>query len=253
LLAELGADPHDERVRKVCGFILDHSQDLYSGGFSMRMGTRTGDALGSSVIPCLTGNMTYSLLRLGMAEDERVLNGIEWILKFQRCDDGEYITSPSKDYDKLTSCFGRHTCHMGAAKALKALAAVPKGMRTALISEKTDELVEYFLIHKLFKKSRELEKTSKPGWLRLGFPLMYQTDILELLMVMTELGIQDKRLGDALDILKGKMTTEGMWIMETSNNGKMIADIEKKGSPSKWITLRALRVLEYYDVSGNTL
>jgi hypothetical protein len=167
--------------------------------------------------------------------------------------DGEYITSPSKDYEKLTPCFGRHTCHMGAAKALKALAAVPEEMRTARIIEKTDELVEYFLIHHLFKKSHDMDKTSKPGWLRLGFPLMYQTDILELLLIMADLGIKDKRLDDALLILRGKMTPDGIWIMETSNNGKMIADIEKKGSPSKWITLRALRILEYYGVHGNAI
>jgi hypothetical protein len=253
VLAELGADPCDERVRNVCDFILDHSQDPDSGGFSMKMSTRTGIGLGSSVIPCLTGNMIYSLLRLGMAEDERVMKGIEWILKYQRYDDGEYITSPLKDYAKLTPCFGRHTCHMGAAKALKALATVPEEMRTACIIEKTDELVEYFLIHRLFKKSHDLEKVSKPGWLRLGFPLMYQTDILELLLIMADLGIQDKSLYDALDILRGKMTPDGRWIMETSNNGKMNADIEKKGSPSKWITMRALRVLEYYGVQGNAL
>jgi len=135
---------------------------------------------------------------------------------------------------------------MGAAKALKALAAIPEGMRTEQIRVKNDELVEYFLIHRLFKKSHDLEKTSKPGWLRLGFPLMYQTDILELLMIMAALGIKDKRLEDALDVLRGKMTPEGTWIMETSNSGKMIADIEKKGSPSKRITMRAINVLEYY-------
>lgn len=246
VLAELDADPMDVRIRKACEFIMEHSQDPDSGGFSMKMSLRTGSALGSSVIPCLTGNMAYSLLKLGLADDERVMRAIEWIIKFQRTDDGEYTTSLPMDYEKLTPCFGRHICHMGAAKALKALAAVPEGMRTARMREKTDELVEYFLIHRLFKKSHDLEKTSRPGWLRLGFPLMYQTDILELLMIMADLGIKDSRLEDALDVLRGKITPEGTWIMETSNNGKMIADIEKKGSPSKWITMRALSVLEYY-------
>ena len=56
---------------------------------------------------------------------------------------------------------------MGAAKALKALAAVPEDMMTARIIEKTDELVEYFLIHRLFKKSHDTEKHRNPagsGW-----------------------------------------------------------------------------------------
>lgn len=65
-------------------------------------------------------------------------------------------------------------------------------------------------------------------------------------MIMADLGIRDRRLQDALEILKSKMTSDGSWIMETSCNGRMIADIERKGRPSKWITMRALRVLEYF-------
>lgn len=174
VLSELGADPNDETVRKACSFILDHSQDQESGGFSMRMSTRTGSGLGGSVIPCLTGNMAYSLIRLGMAGDARVMKAIDWILKYQRTDDGEYLTTPSAEYMKLSPCFGRHSCHMGAAKALKALSAVPNVMRTTPVRQKTDELVEYFLVHRLFRMSHDTERISKPGWLRMGFPLMFR-------------------------------------------------------------------------------
>jgi hypothetical protein len=90
VLAELGADPLDERIRKACDFILDHSQDPDSGGFSMKMSLRTGSGLGSSLIPCLTGNMAYSLLKLGFTGDERVMKAVEWIIRYQRTDDGEY-------------------------------------------------------------------------------------------------------------------------------------------------------------------
>ena len=36
------------------------------------------------------------------------------------------------------------------------------------------------------------------------------------------------------------------WTMRNSFNGKMFADVEKKGAPSKWLTLRALQVLEHF-------
>ncbi len=53
----------------------------------------------------------------------------------------------------------------------------------------------------------------------------------------------DPRLTPALDKVRSKQDAEGRWRMETSFNGKMWVDIEEKGQPSKWVTLRALRVL----------
>lgn len=244
LLAELAADPLDPRVQKACEFILQHSQNPETGGFSHAQSAKTQTGLVSGVIPCLTGNMTYSLIRLGYLEDSRVQSAINWITKYQRADDAIDYTPEGEMYRKLYPCWGRHSCHMGVAKALKALAAVPPEKRSPEISAKIDELTEYFLKHHLYKKSHNLDEISRPGWLKLGFPLMYQTDILELLSIFDDLGIKDPRLDDAIEILKSKQGSDGKWILESSNNGKMLVTIEKKGSPSKWITLRACKVLD---------
>jgi hypothetical protein len=69
VLAELGADGKDERVRKVCEFILENSQNRESGGFSMWVSAKKGGGRHSGVIPCLTGNMVWSLIRFGYLED----------------------------------------------------------------------------------------------------------------------------------------------------------------------------------------
>lgn len=244
ILAELAADPKDKRIKNACEFILKHSQDPASGGFSYDYSARTGTGLPSAVIPCLTGNMVYSLIKLGYLEDERVQRAIEWITAWQRADDAEGKGPSGGIYDRYKNCFGSHTCHMGAAKALKALAAIPPEKRSKEVEEKLGQLGEYFLKHHLFKKSHSLEEVSRPGWLKLGFPLMYQTDILELLGIFADLGIKDKRLMPAVDILRGKQGEDGKWKLESTSNGKTIAAIEKKGEPSKWITLRALRVLK---------
>jgi len=61
------------------------------------------------------------------------------------------------------------------------------------------------LIHHIYKRSHDLSKKSKPGWLRLGFPLMYQTDILEILDILTRLGIKDERMQDAMELFLNKM------------------------------------------------
>ncbi len=73
---------------------------------------------------------------------------------------------------------------------------------------------------------------------------MYQTDALELLDILTKLNIKDKRMDEAVDIVIKKQDDDGRWILENTFNGKYLIDIEKKGQPSKWITLRALRVLK---------
>jgi hypothetical protein len=244
ILAELAANPKDPRVIKACEFILNHSQNPESGGFSYMQSKKTGNGLASGVIPCLCANMVYSLIKLGYLEDKRVQQAISWITLYQRADDG--IDQPPKGpmYDRMGMCWGRHSCHMGVAKSLKALAAIPPEKRNADVTMKINQMAEYFLLHHLYRKSRKLEEISRPGWLKLGFPLMYQTDILELLGIFHDLHIDDPRLEDAKDILKRKQDPNGTWKLENTFNGKMLVTIEKKGQPSKWITMKALKILQ---------
>jgi hypothetical protein len=49
-----------------------------------------------------------------------------------------------------------------------------------------------------------------------------------------------------LQIIRGKRRSDGVWLLETTLNGKMWADVEAKGKPSKWITLFALIVLDHF-------
>jgi hypothetical protein len=82
-------------------------------------------------------------------------------------------------------------------------------------------------------------------WFRLGFPLSYWSDVLETVSNLVAMGYdEDPRLKRALEWILGKQDAQGRWKLENSLNGKMWADIEAKGKPSKWITLRALRVLK---------
>ena len=252
ILAELGADGNDGRVKKGCEFIMANSQDLESGGFAINTSVKLGGGRHSEVIPCLTGNMVYSFVRLGHLEDPRVQRGIEWVAKYQRFDDGVKSAPTGWPYDKFGMCFGRHTCHMGAVKSLKALAEIPAEKRTNAVKQALENGAEYMLIHHIHKKSHDLAKVSKPGWLRFGFPLMYQTDALEILGILTDLGYSDERMQEAIDIVISKQDAQGRWKLENTFNGQLLVDIERKGKPSKWVTLNALRVLKrYYEGQAN--
>jgi hypothetical protein len=82
-----------------------------------------------------------------------------------------------------------------------------------------------------------------------GFPLSYRIDVLETTAVLAELGYgNEPSLGNALQFILSKQDSQGRWKMEKTLNGKMWADIEEKGKPSKWVTLRALRVLRMSDM-----
>jgi hypothetical protein len=83
------------------------------------------------------------------------------------------------------------------------------------------------------------------SWFKFGYPIGYITDVLQNLEVLIALGqVRDPRLANALELVVNKQDEQGRWSLEYSYNGKTFVDIEKKGQPGKWVTLRALRVLK---------
>jgi hypothetical protein len=247
ILAELGADFTDVNIKKACEFILNNSQDRESGGFAYSTSIKRGGGRHSGVIPCLTGNMVWSFIKLGYLDDPRIQQSIKWITDYQRFDDGIQAVVKGWPYDRLkAACFGKHTCHLGAVKALKALSEIPEDKQSADIKKTIDKGAEYMLIHHIYKKSHDLNHMAKPGWLKFGFPLMYQTDALEILGILLKLGYKDERMQDAIDVLISKQDDEGRWNLENTFNGRFHVNIEQKSKPSKWITLNALRVLKWF-------
>ena len=246
ILAELAADGEDKRIQAARDFLLEYSQDRDSGGFACRHSGTAGGGSHSEVIPCLSGNLVYAMIKLGYFYDPRVRRGIDWINRYQRFDD--QIPDPARGwpYDRWKMCWDSHTCHMGAVKALKALAEIPAGKKSIASKHTIAAGAEYILKHHVFKRSHNLTKVSRPGWLRFGYPLMYQTDILEILGILTRLGYRDERMQEAIDIVIGSQDEGGRWILASTFNGRFQVNVEAKGKASKWITLNALRVLRSY-------
>jgi hypothetical protein len=215
ILAELGADGRDERLRRACEAILRDSQDAESGGFSINR-AKAGGGCRESVIPCLTGNMVFSLIRLGYLDDPRVRRAIDWITTYQRFDDADGDAPTGWPYDSWERCWGRHTCHMGAIKALKALAEIPPEHRSPEVRRTLADGVEFLLQHHVHRRSHDLARDSKPGWRRFGFPLMYKTDVLEIMGILTKLGVRDERMDEALALVAAKQDVQGRWKLATT-------------------------------------
>ncbi|MBN1579911.1 MAG: hypothetical protein JXA89_04360 [Anaerolineae bacterium] len=92
------------------------------------------------------------------------------------------------------------------------------------------------------------EREPKPGWTQFGFPLNYNSDILEAMLALAAVGTpMSGALEKPLQVIRDKRAADGVWLLEKSLNGKMWVDVEVKGQPSKWITLFALIVLDHFD------
>jgi hypothetical protein len=75
---------------------------------------------------------------------------------------------------------------------------------------------------------------------------MYQTDTLEILGILVDLGFKDERMQEAIDLVVSKQDSKGRWKLENTFNGRFQSNIEHKGEPSKWVTLKALSVLKKF-------
>jgi hypothetical protein len=92
------------------------------------------------------------------------------------------------------------------------------------------------------------ELEPKRGWVQFGFPLNYNSDILEAMVALALVGVpMSAELEEPLQVIRDKRGTDGTWVLEKSFNGKMWADVEVKGQPSRWITLWARIVLDHFD------
>jgi len=249
LLAELGADPADERVRRGCQYLLSHSIAA-NGAFSAYQ-----RPVPSGSVPCLNGNLLYALLRLGCADDPRVQAALDWQARAITGERIQYLKSGTSGPGFACSVnpsglspsgqsLGQ-PCAWGANKAMKALMVVPPDQRTPTIQRAIEVGAEFLLSRDPAVADYPYTERVSSTWFKFGFPLSYWSDVLETTAVLVELGCGgDSRLVNALQLILSKQDAQGRWKLENSLNSKMWADIEKNGKPSKWVTLRALRVLK---------
>lgn len=114
--------------------------------------------------------------------------------------------------------------------------------RSEELAASADAAREFLLAHRLFRSHRTGE-VIHPSFLRLSFPPRWRYDVLRALDHFGAAGARDERLDDALDLLKAKRSRDGRWPMQAKHPGATHFVMEKAGQPSRWNTLRALRVL----------
>jgi hypothetical protein len=106
---------------------------------------------------------------------------------------------------------------------------------------------EFFLEHRLYKSHRTGEIVH-PSFTRFSFPPRWFYDVLRGLEYSASVRApHDERLDDALELLRSKQRKDGKWPVQNKHSGRVWFDMETGREPSRWNTLRALRVLRWFD------
>ena len=115
---------------------------------------------------------------------------------------------------------------------------------------------EYLLERDLLRRKSTgevIERDRKSGavWTRFAFPTWWHYDVLRALEYLREADeAPDTRAAEAIDLVESKRDDDGRWPLETRYPGAMPIEMDEgEGRPSRWNTLRALRVLNWWQVT----
>ncbi len=238
-LAQLGAQMgSDERIQRAIEYVFVHAQTK-DGAFSCN-GTP------SFAIHCLWGNVVRAMLDLGVWGDERLNQTIDRLARSVTGESyGPYLRGGVQGPGFLCSANDGLPCGWGAVRVLWALNAVPAVGRTPVVEHAIQECIDFLLRYDIARADYPYRERINSSWFQFGYPLGYVTDVLLNLEALTEAGCLDiAHLNDAVALVVSRQDEQGRWKMAFSYHGKMWIDVEKKGKPSKWVTLRAMRVLK---------
>ena len=106
--------------------------------------------------------------------------------------------------------------------------------------------LEFILQHRLYKSDRTGDIID-PKFLKTPYPSRWRYDILKALdYLQYSKTLWDDRMKPALEVLHEKRKADGTWSLQAKHPGHQHFEMEKPGKPSRWNTLRALRVLKAY-------
>ena len=205
---------------------------FYEGGLTAARSVKAPEA-------CIT-SMYVALARYFGFDDPRVDAAVGWLLANQLGDGG---------WNCRTVRFGdSHGSFHTSISALEALAEAVKVEpgRTEIVTAMARGR-EFFLAHRLYKSHR-YGTVVDPVFTRLSFPPRWHYDLLRGLdHFQATAAPWDERYRDALDVLTCRRRKDGTWPVQHKHAGKVWFDMEQTGGPSRWNTLRALRVLRWVE------
>jgi hypothetical protein len=230
LLRRLGLAPDDPQAQKACRLLLDEGF-YHDGGINLSRSLKQSET-------CITG-MVLSMLAYFEFQDERVERIVEHLLGQQMADGGWNCQA----FRGAThSSFHTTICVLEGLREHEK--RDPAGAETVVKSQERGQ--EFLLAHKLFRSHRTGEIVDL-RMTRFSFPPRWHYDIMRALDYFQECNVpHDGRMEDAIGIIKKKRRVDGRWPLQNRHAGRTFFEMEKPGRPSRWNTLRALRILRWW-------
>ena len=230
LLRDFGLAAGNRQAGKACTLLLD-------GGLQKDGGINYGWRGRSET--CITG-IVLSLLSHFAHDDDRVDVLAQYLLEQQMPDGGwncqrDLGATHSSVHTTISVLEGLRLYELHRARNVQALQAAQRRGR------------EFLLVHRLFRSHRT-GTVIKPVFTRFAYPPRWHYDILRALDYFQAVNApRDARLAEAIGIVHSSQRKDGRWSLEHAYKGKTYFELERLGAPSRWNTLRALRVLRWWE------
>ena len=225
-LCDFGIDPHGDEVRRAVARVREHCRWEHAGQ----------PFFAGEVEPCINGMVVV----LGAYFDQDV-EAVVARLVGEQLEDGGW--NCEVENGSVRSSF--HTT-IRVLEGLLAHERATGGSAESIAARRRGE--EYLLERKLFRR-RSTGDVVDPAWLQFSFPTRWHYDVLRGLEHFRTAGDPpDPRLDEAIALLRSKRQPDGTWLLENTHPGAVHFALEDgDGRPSRWNTLRALRVLRWYE------
>ena len=243
LLREFSLDPASDKARRAVGLVRDR---VHWMGWDWDGTWKGEDFFGNpffagEVEPCINGQVMASGAYFGQ-DCQRILDRL---LNEQLSDGGWNCEAEN---GSTRSSFNTTICVLEALLEYELA-----GGNNPKVTEARLRGQEYLLERHLFHRKStgeaiERDREGSTVFTRFAFPTWWHYDVLRGLDYLRRAGVTpDERVAEAIDLVESKRSNDGRWLLEVQYPGNMPIEIkEGEGRPSRWNTLRALRVLDWY-------
>jgi hypothetical protein len=229
LLRDFGLPSINRQTRRACALLLDRGLQRDGG---INYGCTRSET-------CITG-MVLSILSYFHQKDERLDALVDYLLREQMPDGGWNCwrcrgATHSSVHTTISVLEGLRLYELNGRRKAKASQTAQAGGR------------EFLLMHRLFR-SDHTGDVINTIFLLFSFPPRWHYDILRALDYFQAINApRDERLAEAVEIVRNRRREDGRWLLENNYRGKRYFELERLGAPSRWNTLRALRVLRWWE------
>jgi hypothetical protein len=189
---------------------------------------------------CMNG-MFLNVASYFRAEERALASIVDFILSQQLADGGFNCR-----FNRSGAVHSSLHSTMSVAEGIAEYRGSGYGYRRDELEAAEEGSREFILRHRLFRSDRTGEVIDKK-MLMLSYPSRWRYDILRSLDYLRAAGVPyDSRMQDALEVLSRKQRADGTWPLQARHPGQTHFEMERPGAPSRWNTLRALRVMKHF-------